>query len=98
MSADRVDILSDSTGELVASCYGPTAVGSCPHADSRGVVACAGCRIAPLPRGRSTGICQYLGNRGIARLPGRWSMSGCERAWLWLEPFGPITAETLLLT
>jgi hypothetical protein len=51
MSADRVDILSDSTGELVASCYGPTAVGSCPHADSRGVVACAGCRIAPVAAG-----------------------------------------------
>ena len=51
MSVDRVDILDDSTGERVASCYGPTAAGRCPHADSRGVVACAGRRIAPLAAG-----------------------------------------------
>jgi hypothetical protein len=51
MSADRVDILADDTGELVASCYGPMATGKCSQADSRGLMACAGYRIAPTAAG-----------------------------------------------
>jgi hypothetical protein len=47
MTEDRVDILDETTREIVGHCYGPTAVGDCPGADADAVVACAGCRIAP---------------------------------------------------
>jgi hypothetical protein len=47
MSNDRIDILDETTDEVVASCYGPTAEGKCPYVNARGIVRCAGHRIAP---------------------------------------------------
>lgn len=43
----RVEILDAATLEVLGRCPGPTPAGKCPRADRHGVVACAGCRIAP---------------------------------------------------
>ena len=50
MSDDRVAILDNDTLEVVDCCYGPVG-GRCPRADVKGVVACAGRRIAPTDAG-----------------------------------------------
>lgn len=47
MSKDRVDILSEITGEVIATCYGPTPEGKCPNVNANAIVYCAGHRIAP---------------------------------------------------
>jgi hypothetical protein len=47
MSKDRVDILSEVTDEVIATCYGPTPEGKCPIVNANAVVYCAGHRIAP---------------------------------------------------
>jgi hypothetical protein len=43
----RVDILDESTMEVVDHCYGPEAGTICRRAGANGVVACAGRRIDP---------------------------------------------------
>ena len=47
MGDDDVEILDDSTLEVVDRCEGPVG-GRCPRAGADGVVACAGRRINPL--------------------------------------------------
>jgi hypothetical protein len=44
---DRVDILDPGTGAAVGRCDGPDERGVCSEVAAHGVVACAGCRIAP---------------------------------------------------
>ena len=44
MGDDGVDILDDTTFEVIGHCDGPVG-GRCPYADANGVVACAGHRI-----------------------------------------------------
>ena len=47
MSKYRVDILSEITDEVIATCYGPTPEGKCPNVNADAIVCCAGHRIAP---------------------------------------------------
>lgn len=47
MSKDRIDILSEITDEVIATCYGPTPEGKCPNVNANAVVLCASHRIAP---------------------------------------------------
>jgi len=42
-----VDIVNETSSEVLDRCSGPTNAGTCPRADEHGVVACAGLRIAP---------------------------------------------------
>ncbi len=51
MTDNRVDILDDTTVEVLDQCYGPRADGRCPRAGWNGAVACAGRRIAPTEAG-----------------------------------------------
>jgi len=46
MGDEGVDILDDTTFEVIDHCNGPVGY-RCPYADANGVVACAGYRIDP---------------------------------------------------
>lgn len=47
----RVNILDPGTGAAVGRCDGPDETGVCSLVAADGVVACAGCRIAPTSAG-----------------------------------------------
>ena len=50
MTDDLVEIIDNDTLEILDTCHGPVG-GRCPGSDERGVVACAGRRIAPVDAG-----------------------------------------------
>ena len=68
---DDVDILDDSTLEVVDHCDGPVG-GRCPLADASGVVACAGRRIDPAEAGPEYALLQVPA--GSRHCPLTWNL------------------------
>ena len=71
MADDGVDILDDTTLEVVDHCDGPVG-GRCPRAGSDGVVACAGRRIDPAVGAPGYSLLQVL--PGSRQCPLLWNL------------------------
>jgi hypothetical protein len=71
MADDGVDILDDTTLEVVDHCDGPVG-GRCPRTGSDGVVACAGRRIDPTNGGPGYRLLQVPAGSG--QCPLSWNL------------------------
>ncbi len=71
MADDGVDILDDTTLEVVDHCDGPVG-GRCPRAGADGVVACAGRRIDPANGGPGYRLLQVPAGSG--QCPLLWNL------------------------